>query len=122
MNRYTVVKPWVVKYPDPIVLAPGQQVVIDTARTEDNPDWQGWAWCRSQDKEGWVPLQALEVRTQAGPVVTALAREGYSARELGVAAGDVVEGDLITNGWLWCRMQGGIDYGWVPLVNLAKET
>lgn len=122
MDRYTVIKPWAVLYPDPIVLASGQQVVIDTARTEENPDWQGWAWCRSQDKEGWVPLQALEVQTKAGPILTARAREAYSARELGVKPGDVVEGDTITNGWLWCRKEGGVEYGWIPLQNLVKET
>jgi hypothetical protein len=117
MARYTVIKSWDVTYPDPIVLIAGQLVSVDTARREENPAWAGWIWCRTADHEGWVPEQILEISG-----TSACARAGYSARELAVRPGDAVEGDLITNGWLWCRKEAGSEYGWVPLENLSKAT
>lgn len=120
MSRYLVIKEWRSLYPNPILLNRGSEVIIDNTRKETDPDWKGWVWCRSVEKEGWVPRQILN-HVEDGEIISrAIAQEDYSAKELNVEKGELVIGEKRLNGWLWCRKETQDDFGWLPLDVLER--
>ena len=121
MNRYRVTERWTAAYDDPITLKSGQEVLIDHTRAEDDPEWQGWVWCVVNGNAGWAPEQMLEIIEQGDGRSRAQATVDYSAQELDAEPGDIVCGNTIINGWLWCAKQGSDEFGWLPLKNLALE-
>ncbi|HTY09184.1 MAG TPA: SH3 domain-containing protein [Candidatus Edwardsbacteria bacterium] len=118
MNKYRVTERWAAVYADPITMASGQEVSIDHTRREADPEWQGWVWCVAPGGEGWAPEQMLEVYQQGEDRSLARATADYSAQELDAEPGDVVCGNAIINGWLWCAKEHSDHYGWLPLRNL----
>jgi len=115
MSRYLVIKEWRSLYPNPILLNRGSEVIIDNTRKETDPDWKGWVWCRSVEKEGWVPIQLLNIVEEGDLISKAIALEDYSANELNVTMGEFVIGETSLNGWLWCKKEGDEEFGWLPL-------
>lgn len=75
-------------------------------------EWPGWIWCTHErtGRSGWIAESLLEPTCDRR--VAILARD-YNARELTVAAGQIVAGDETIAGWTWCRADRG-DEGWVP--------
>jgi hypothetical protein len=120
MNKYIVIKKWSVIYTDPLKLTSGQEVLIDINRKEENPDWKGWVWCETSDNRGWVPEQILNVTHTTDKHSKATVLENYSAEELNADPGELVIGDKIINGWLWCRKEGTEESGWLPIDNLSE--
>ena len=120
MNKYIVTKKWSVVYSDPLELIPGQEVIIDNNRKEDNPDWKGWVWCVTSDNKGWVPEQILRIAYSDKKFSKAIVMQNYSAEELNADPGETVTGDKKINGWLWCRKEGTEKSGWLPLDNLSE--
>lgn len=110
VSRYKVIEAWTAAYDDPIKLVSGE-----TARLTGKTDiWDGhrWLWARNAaGKEGWVPdtLIAEDNRSRAN----------YSAKEITLAEGDIVEGLEATHGWIRCRTASG-DVGWAPARNLEE--
>ncbi len=121
MNKYIVKESWTIIYNNPITLKVGEEIKIDHTKKEDNPDWQGWIWCKHFDNEGWVPVQILTIIEHGEIYSKAIVEENYSAKEINVTTGDSVFGHKILNGWLWCKKEGTEEYGWLPLHNLAIE-
>jgi|WetSurMetagenome_2_1015567.scaffolds.fasta_scaffold360067_2 hypothetical protein len=121
MNKYIVKQKWTTIYNNPIVLNAGQEIKIDNTKKEENHDWFGWVWCISDDNEGWIPIQILNIIEQGDKHSKALVEENYSAKEINADIGDIVFGDKVLNGWLWCKKKGTEDYGWLPLQNLSKK-
>ena len=90
---------------DPIVAAKGEMVTVDRA----DPDWPGWLWCTTrQGKSGWVSARVLR---RVGSEAVLL--DDFSALELTVDVGEVVQGSRVLDGWVWCRKHDGGE-GWVP--------
>ncbi|HLG79099.1 MAG TPA: SH3 domain-containing protein [Ktedonobacteraceae bacterium] len=102
-------------YADPIVVHAGEVVIVSAKedRWQGRADWI-WVWCTALDgKSGWVPGTYLLRDGENGRV-----RYDYSARELTVAAGEVVTLAVEESGWAWCTNQQA-QSGWVPVANLA---
>lgn len=79
-----------------------------------NSDWV-WIWCTDQrGKSGWVPKSRVHIDSDgsSGTITSA-----YSALELTVVAGNVLEVMEEESGWLWCVDRQG-KYGWVPLKHI----
>ena len=96
------------------MLAPGDIVELDLMRKEENPEWQGWVWCKAGNREGWVPVQILEFQKER-TVTSAKVTRHYSAAELNVEEGDLVVIDEILNGWAWVRNISNQEEGWIPM-------
>lgn len=95
-------------YPDPLVLEPGDSVIV-----EDRPsEWAGWVWCTAPTgKAGWLPLAFLN---RTGD--TATANRSYTTAELAVEPGDDITVLESESGWYWARNGLG-QLGWVPIEN-----
>jgi hypothetical protein len=93
-------------YPDPIAVAAGDEVSIDSSR---KTDWAGWVWCTNgAGKSGWVPEAYIERQGNTGRV-----RCDYDAIELTVHVGELLTIHKAESGFLWATNQAGQD-GWVP--------
>ena len=109
--RYRVIRDYEAAYKDPITIEVGEGLQVE----ERDSEWPGWLWCVSPSgKAGWVPSAWLE---RSGS--TALAIRSYSALELSVAEGQVLEGAGIESGWVWATDSEGRQ-GWIPLDCLVR--
>lgn len=114
MTTHTVTRQHRSEYPQPITFDAGTVLAVGE-RYDGDEGWEGWYSCLAPGQErGWVPEQVLEF---VGPG-TARAREPYTARELDVDVGDVLESSRTLNGWAWCVRPGDDASEWVPLANL----
>ncbi|MFO7881061.1 MAG: SH3 domain-containing protein [Kosmotogaceae bacterium] len=111
--RYKVTKTFKSDLESFIELNKGERVYKEGIY-EGNEKWPNWIYCKKLDskEEGWVPLQILEKEGE-----TVVAKEHYSAREMNVDKGEIVEGIKRLNGWIWCLKESGNE-GWVPEENL----
>lgn len=101
-----VTEGWDATYSEPIVLREGDAVVVGRRDAE----WPGFVWCDAEaGRAGWVPAAFLDTPDAE----TANAIREYSARELTVAAGELVDVLESTAGWSWCCSSGG-STGWLP--------
>jgi hypothetical protein len=107
--RYLVLTDYARQYADPISFEQGE--AIQRERSDDqNPTW--W-WCTDKrGKSGWVHESYFEYEDYRY-----IALENYSALELTVKAGDVLDGLDVRGGWALCANANG-DIGWVPLDNV----
>ena len=114
MKQYLVVRDHTSTYREPITFEAGARLTV--GRKYEGPEaWDGWFFCETPErKAGWVPAQIIE--TENGQA--AYAREGYSARELSVAKGEILLVSKTLNGWAWCKSLRKSETGWVPLRNL----
>ena len=112
--RARVLKAYETQYPDPIELRAGESVSLGTK----DHDYPGWIWATSTTtgKAGWVPEHFLS----AGSGDQATARRDYSARELTVAEGVIVNVIEELLGWALVETESG-KTGWVPQTHLARS-
>ena len=117
MNRLIVTAPHRSEYPKPITFEAGTRLTVGE-RSESSQGWVDWFLCSTPGQEdGWVPLQVLGFIDET----TAVALETYTALELDVDVGDVLDSSRTLNGWAWCvRVRDGA-YGWVPLNNVQEH-
>lgn len=109
MLSYRVRRAYARAYEDPIRFKAGDPLTL--LRWDD--EYPGWVWCRHPSGlEGWVHEQFLVVDGTTG-----LAVRAYSALELSVREGEVVEGVEEVGGWIWCVNAHG-EAGWVPADHL----
>lgn len=96
--------------PTPIIIRKGARVKIGK-RSDGTESWSNWVYCYSLDGtcEGWTPEQIIQIESEYGIVL-----EDYSAKELDVKKGDIVEGNIELNGWVWCSKLNGSEDGWLP--------
>ncbi len=117
MTRFLVTAPHRSEYPKPITFQAGTRLTVGE-RFEGSQGWVDWFLCSTPGEEdGWVPLQVLEFIDEK----TAVARESYTARELDVDVGDVLESTRTLNGWVWCVRVRDAASGWVPLNNVQEH-
>lgn len=116
--KYVVIETHRSEYPAPITFARGAMLEVGQ-RYEGDEHWEDWYLCSCTGQApGWVPGQLIE---RLG-VAQGRALEPYSAHELDVDPGQQVEGLRALNGWLWCRVAGKDELGWVPLAKLRRLT
>ncbi|MBK1658432.1 SH3 domain-containing protein [Paracraurococcus ruber] len=112
-TRAVAVRAYRRPYDDPIAVAAGDAVQPDPLRSPGT-DLLGWIWCRAADgREGWVPEAWLEPRDGQLRL-----RRAFSALELGMEPGEVVELRFSESGFVFCRKADGTE-GWVPDAVLA---
>jgi ubiquinone/menaquinone biosynthesis C-methylase UbiE len=76
---------------------------------------KNWIYCKKVDSEGagWVPFQSIDTKGETETVT-----ERYSAREMNVCKGEIVNGINRLNRWIWCIKEDGNE-GWIPEENLS---
>jgi len=104
---YIVIEQHETEYPNPIKLKAGERVIIGEESTDT---WFNWVFCTKIDgsNEGWVPKQIIEYDS-------GIISQDYSAKELNVEKGMIVEGIKELNGWLWSKIKSTDEKGWIPL-------
>ena len=115
--QYQVVEEHKPNNSKPIKVRKGEKVKL--GRTSDVEDgWNNWIYCYRLDStsEGWTPQQMIQIENDYG---TAL--QDYSANELEVCEGNIVEGEIELNGWLWCCILNMSDFGWLPKEKLSGK-
>ena len=119
--RYVVTEGHRTEYPNPIQLKQGEKVILGKTSEETvgetpyDENWTGWVFCAKPDgsNEGWVPDQIIRREGEHEYAV-----EDYSARELDVDEGAIMQGIKEMNGWLLGECDR--ETGWVPLDKLRK--
>ncbi|MCL2412611.1 MAG: hypothetical protein FWC98_00550, partial [Bacteroidales bacterium] len=107
------------------ILKQGEKVIIGQTseetigETQYDENWTNWIFCTKLDKsnEGWVPKQIIEVENDFGTIT-----EDYSAKELDVDEGTIVDGIKELNGWLLSKSEKTNEIGWIPLDKLQNAT
>jgi hypothetical protein len=112
--EYIVIKAHRTEFHDPIILKQGEKVIIGE---ESSDTWLNWIFCTKTDgsNKGWVPKQIIKHIDNYGEIT-----EDYSAKELDIDEGTIIEGIKELNGWLWLRNKNINEIGWVPMENLKK--
>lgn len=117
MTKLLVIAPHRTEYPQPITFDAGTRLTVGE-RSEGSQGWVDWFLCSTPGQmDGWVPLQVLEFIDEK----TAVASESYTARELDVDVGDLLESLRMLNGWAWCMRARDGASGWVPLNNVEPH-
>jgi predicted enzyme related to lactoylglutathione lyase/SH3-like domain-containing protein len=112
MARRRIAGAHTASHTDPISLRPDDPVAVGR-RSEE---WPAFLWCTGPDgRSGWVLEEMLSPAAADRVAVAA-----YDARELTVAAGEVVEVVETAGGWSLCRAADGRS-GWVPDAVLGPE-
>jgi len=110
IERYIVQESRETPYSKPIVFTKGEVVTVGEEYKEKE-SWPGWIWCETADKKCWVPFQFIEKKEKNLGIL----KEDYTATELNVKPGDIIEAERELNGWVWGkRLEDGL-FGWVPI-------
>ena len=109
---YRVIEEHKTEYPNPILLKIGEKVIIGE---ESSQKWANWIFCTKLDRSnnGWVPKQIIKYDNSFGLIL-----EDYSAKELDIDKGTLVEGIKELNGWVWSKNVETNEIGWIPLEKL----
>lgn len=109
-ETYCVIEAYETPYPDPLQAKAGERFTFERKETE----WEGWLWCTdASGQSAWVPENWL--RLDEG---TCVLQRDYTARELSVAAGELIRADFIESDWVFGSKASG-ERGWVPLSHLS---
>ncbi|HMQ68307.1 MAG TPA: hypothetical protein PKA90_04895 [Ignavibacteria bacterium] len=108
--KIKIVKYYKTIYSDPLILNPGDEVIPGEEEKEEK--WSGWILCEFNGKKGWVPKQIIKSKEDNSGIIT----EYYSAKELDVSEGEILNYINELNGWLLLENSKG-ETGWVPKEN-----
>jgi len=117
---YVVIEPHETEYPNHLILKAGEKVIVgeEFCGKENEENWINWIYCKKIDdtSEGWVPKQIIEYDN-------GIILQDYSAKELNVEKGMMIEGIEELNGWLWSRIKSTGETGWIPMekIKLVSE-
>jgi hypothetical protein len=105
-----VVAAYETRYLDPLIMKTSDELKI--LKSGGN-EWPGWVFCEHQSgKQGWVPEKSIKIDGDS-----AVAQQGYVAREVTVMEGEIVRIESVESGWAWVTNMTD-QTGWVPLKNL----
>jgi hypothetical protein len=97
--------------PDPISGKEGDVFLLGGRHSADYPDF---VWATAADNRcGWIPKTFLQQDGDFGRLV-----RDYTAREVAVAMGEVVEILEEIGGWLWIATHDGRE-GWIPAKSVS---
>lgn len=101
---------------NPIKIKRGETVKLGRESVEED-GWSNWIYCYSLDSNtlGWTPVQIIQIENEYGIVLN-----DYSAKELDVNKGDIVDSEFELNGWLWCGRLNDSESGWLPKENILE--
>lgn len=116
IKQFRITEDYKTQYTDPIVLQTGDTVI--TGREEQSEKWKGWIWAETRTHKGWVPKQILKIFPDSK---TAEVIEYYTAKELDVAKGDIVQKVRSLNGWTWSKNKRTGEEGWIPDEIISSE-
>ena len=110
--EYIVIEEHRTEFLNPIILKQGENVILGE---ETSVNWPNWIFCTKMDgsNKGWVPKQIIKCENDCGIIL-----EDYSAKELDIDKGNIVEGIKELNGWLWLKNISTNEIGWVPVEKL----
>lgn len=99
---------------NPIELNVGDPVKLGET-TDPNGPYPHWIFCTSDrtGQTGWVAMHILSITGDTG-----VSTQNYSAKEMTVSAGDVVDTVYELNGWYWCVRRKDSEEGWIAKNNL----
>ncbi len=107
--RFRVTQDYTRAYADPIAFERGESISRER-QDEQSPRW--W-WCTDKrGKSGWVHESFFE-----DDDYRFIALADYSALELNVTAGEIVDAIDTRDGWAWCINEAG-DQGWLPVSHI----
>lgn len=109
MKTYKILKEYKTQYENPIVLNIGEKVNLGEEEKEEK--WKGWIWVESKINEGWIPIQILKISDDKK---IGIITEFYTAQELNVKEGELIEKVKSLNGWTWSRNVKTGNEGWIP--------
>ena len=111
---YIVIEKHETEFDIPIILKAGDKVIIGK---ESSENWLNWVFCTKTDNTnaGWVPKQIIKYENDFGVIL-----EDYSAKELNVEEGTILEKIKELNGWLWSKNKLTGEIGWVPLEKIKN--
>lgn len=109
IKTYKILKDYKAQYENPIVLDLGEKVHL--GEEEKEKKWKGWIWAATNANKGWIPIQILEISDDRK---TGVVLEPYTAKELTVKEGDIIEKIKSLNGWTWSRNINTNYEGWIP--------
>jgi hypothetical protein len=114
--EYIVIENHKTDYPNPIIVKTGEEIIIEKEYDGDM-DWSNWMFCIKIDgsNKGWIPKQIIKHKNSRNIIV-----EDYSARELNVEKGNIIEGIQEINGWLWSKNKETNEIGWIPIKKIAS--
>jgi hypothetical protein len=109
--KYIVTEKHETEFPDPMVLKCNEKVSLGEEYNA-NGDWPNWIYCTKPDgsNKGYVPKQIIKRENDYGIIM-----EDYSANELNVKEGDIIEEIKELNGWKWSRNINTNEIGWIPV-------
>lgn len=115
MSKYRVIKSRKTDSNKPITVNAGDKVICSEESNEDG-DWAGWIYCKSENNEGWVPKQIINRNGDIGFLL-----EDYDAREFDIEVNEIIIMSKKLNGWLWGnKIDDPYTKGWVPLNHLEE--
>ena len=95
-------------------LAPIELLVGDTVQlgemTDPSGPYPNWIHCvlPRTGRKGWVATDILEINGDSGKAIC-----NYTAKEMTVLIGDIVDTQYELNGWYWCIRQHDSEQGWI---------
>ena len=113
--EYIVTEDHRTEFPDPLLLRQGEEVIVGE---ESSHNWPNWILCTKADgsNKGWVPKQIIKQEKNYGKIT-----EDYSAKELDIDKGTIVEGIKELNGWLLSKNKKTNEIGWIPLEKMKEQ-
>ena len=106
--KYIVVIEHQSNYPNPIQFEKNESLPYGRKSIE----FEGWIWVvTTDDNQGWAPIQYLQLQEESK---TAVATQGYTAKELNTRVGDKLTLHCELNHWGWVERADG-SFGWVPM-------
>jgi hypothetical protein len=106
-------KSYSAKYKNPIILNTGDIVTLGEEEKEEK--WKGWIRASTQNNEGWIPLQIVNISDDGK---TGIISEYYSAKEIDTEEGDIIIVMNKLNGWSWVKKESTGEEGWIPDENI----
>ena len=109
---YIIIEQHITEYLNPIILKAGEKVIIgeEFIGSGNEENWKNWIYCKKIDVStgGWVPKQFIDF--DSGTII-----QDYSAKELNVEKGMIIEGIEDLNGWMWSKNISTDEMGWIPM-------
>ena len=94
---------------NPLAIKAGDTVKV--GRRDEG--WDGWVWVSTEDGRGsYVPEELLAQADAAMGSDVSITGE-FTAKDLSIIKGEVVDCLKEVKGWLWCRNGSGVE-GWLP--------
>ncbi|HQY19256.1 MAG TPA: hypothetical protein PK294_01650 [Ignavibacteria bacterium] len=109
MQTFKILTSYKSIYKDPIVVIPGE--IVKILEIEKEEKWKGWIKVESTSNTGWIPIQIIEFSDDGN---TGKILENYSAKELDVGQGDLIQKIYSLNGWSWSKKIIDNEEGWIP--------